>query len=248
MKPKLNELLVDNYDQQNQAPLPSNFQNQVNEVNINENINQQNVYLPNQYNNAQPFDPLNNNINLVNQNKNFHIYFNPFISLEKQNKLKVKHNYFVNPDSFNIKKFMIIFSIISFIIALILIILFKNLRNKINGIFIIIFLWIILNLIVFCLVRYYVIKKNDKYIYFYYQFKSKNIFIYKIDGIDIQIPLASIINIKIEIDGNITKYILNVEDKPSTLLFKIYTRNQCERVNDENNLNEWINYLKTNYL
>ena len=245
MKPKLNEILIDNYDQQNQAPLPSNFQNQVNENNINENINQQNVYLPNQYNNAQPFDPLNNNINLVNQNKNFCIHFNPFISLEKQNKLKVKHNYFANPDSFNIKKFMIIFCIISFIIALILIILLKNIKNKI---FLIIFLWIILNFIVFYLVRYYVIKKNDKYIYFYFQFKSKNIFIYEIDGIDIQIPLASIINIKIEIDGKITNYILNVEDKPPTLLFKIYTRNQYERVNDENNLNEWINYLKINYL
>ena len=140
---------------------------------------------------------------------------------------------------------MIIFSIISFIIALILIIILKNIKNKI---FIIIFLWIILNFIVFYLVRYYVIKKNDKYIYFYYQFKSKNIFIYEIDGIDIQIPLVSIINIKIEIEGKITKYILNVEDKPSTLLFKICTRNQYERVNDENNLNEWINYLKINYL
>ena len=248
MKPNLNEKLIENYQLQNQAPLPTEYQNEVYEVNIQQNINQQNVNMPNQYY-AQPFDLKNNNdINFVNLNKNFSIYFNPFITLEKKNKLKINHNYFANPDSFNIQKFMIIFGIISFIIILSLIISIKGMRNTFTRIFLILFLWACFTFIIYILVRYYVINKNKKYIYFYYQFRTKNIFIFKIGGIDIQIPLASIINIKIEIEGTITKYILNAEDRPSMLLFKIYTRNQYERVKDENNLNEWINYLKINYL
>jgi len=249
MKQKLNENLIENYQQQNQAPLPSEYQNQVYEVNFQQNINQQNVNLPNQYYNVQPFDPNNNNkINLVNQNKNFSIYFNPFITLEKINKLKINHNYFVNPDSFNIQKFMIIFGIISFILTLLLIILKKGLRNTFTKLFLILFFWACFIFLIFILIRFFVININKKYIYFYYQFRTKNIFIYKIGGIDIQIPLALIINIKIEIEGKITKYILKAEDRSPILLFKIYTRNQYERVKDENDINQWINYLKIYYL
>ena len=194
-----------------------------------EEDNQINNNCANVYNINEQINNIENNYKYIDNNINESGLF--FISdkifkLKNQNLIKISLNSNISPEICTINIYMIyiiLLSIIPFIIFKIYI------------------FWFLLALFYF-IIEQLIVKKIS--IYLYYNLNSKMIYIFRNKKIVNQIPFSIIKDFQIEKKEKVTNFLLNVTNEQPILLFKLYTKNYIERIEEEDILNNWLDYLK----
>ena len=179
---------------------------------------------------------INNHMNIVENNYNYMdkninesglFYFtDPILKLKNQNLIKISLNSKISPEILNINKFMIFLILLSLIPFII---------------FHIFIFWIILFIFYFIIYELIVVKK---YIYLYFNLDTKRIYIFKNKQIVNQFPISYISDFHVDKKRIATYFYLNIINQQPILLFILYTKNYIERIEEEDILNNWLDYLR----
>ena len=188
------------------------------------NANCSNVYNINDHMNI-----VENNYNYMDKNINesgLFYFTDPILKLKNQNLIKISLNSKISPEILNINKFMIFLILLSLIPFII---------------FHIFIFWIILVIFYFIIYELIVVKK---YIYLYFNLDTKIIYIFKNKQIVNQFPISYISDFHVDKKRIATYFYLNIINQQPILLFILYTKNYIERIEEEDILNNWLDYLR----
>ena len=206
----------------NEEPLSKNNTKteEENQINANcSNVYNINVHMNNIENNYKYID------NNINESGLFY-FTDPILKLKNQNLIKISLNSKISPEILNINIFMICLILLSLIPFII---------------FHIFIFWIILVIFYFIIYELIVVKKS---IYLYFNLNTKIIYIFKNKQIVNQFPISSISDFYIDKQKRATYFYLNLINQQPILLFILYTENYIERIEEEDILNNWLNYLR----
>ena len=206
----------------NEEPLSKNNTKteEENQINVNcSNVYNINVHMNNIENNYKYID------NNINESGLFY-FTDPILKLKNQNLIKISLNSKISPEILNINIFMICLILLSLIPFII---------------FHIFIFWIILVIFYFIIYELIVVKKS---IYLYFNLNTKIIYIFKNKQIVYQFPISSISDFYIDKQKRATYFYLNLINQQPILLFILYTENYIERIEEEDILNNWLNYLR----
>ena len=181
------------------------------------------------YNLNDHMNNIENNYKYMDKNINesgLFYFTDPILKLKNQNLIKISLNSKISPEIININKFMIFLLLLSLIPFII---------------FQIFTFWIILVIFYFIIYELIFVKK---YIYLYFNLDTKIIYIFKNKQIVNQFPISYISDFHVDKKRRATYFYLNLINQQPALLFILYTENYIERIEEEDILNNWLDYIR----
>ena len=188
-----------------------------------------NANCSNLYNLNDHMNNIENNYKYMDKNINesgLFYFTDPILKLKNQNLIKISLNSKISPEIININKFMIFLLLLSLIPFII---------------FQIFTFWIILVIFYFIIYELILVKK---YIYLYFNLDTKIIYIFKNKQIVNQFPISYISDFNVDKKRRATYFYLNLINQQPVLLFILYTENYIERIEEEDILNNWLDYIR----